>query len=80
MEEVGVLVRELSVKGTLPDPAAAAAAAAAATSAAAAEATRAASPSSDDADVDPSLRRLYRKQSTRTRTIGGLDEEGVSAC
>ncbi|CAB1116073.1 unnamed protein product [Ectocarpus sp. CCAP 1310/34] len=33
--------------------------------------------SSADHPVDPSERRLYRTQSSRSRTIGGLDEEGV---
>ncbi|CBJ30420.1 calcium-dependent protein kinase [Ectocarpus siliculosus] len=32
---------------------------------------------SADYPLDPSERRLYRKQSSRSRTIGGLDEEGV---
>ncbi|CAM9621206.1 unnamed protein product [Ectocarpus sp. 4 AP-2014] len=32
---------------------------------------------SADYPVDPSERRLYRTQSSRSRTIGGLDEEGV---
>ena len=66
MEEIGTLVRELSDNNR--------------------GALTATTPSSDSANGNGkdiaqqqrSPRKLYRTQSSRTRTIGGLDEEGVS--